>query len=273
MSDEGRLELTLTLHGLDAFNRDVDVEVFSRKLNAFLRGIKQSDKAANGRRRHKLLLTDLRKASASVSVREQVSQAGPVPNSGMEYYADAIDGVFHQRPESRMLPTPLLKDIAALNSGVGHSFSFGEFKSNRGLLVRIDGKLARAANAIVTAREIALLARPNRTRFTGVAFAYFDGVLKLVDLLGQTKKAVLVLTAGEKQIECGVDSLSVEQLRAALDHRVVAYGRAHYGLSSGIPECLEVTKADPVRGFADADLARWRGSFDLSGLSAAEGLN
>ncbi len=172
-----------------------------------------------------------------------------------------------------MLATPLLKDIAALNTGVGHSFSFGEFKSNRGLLIRIDGQLASAANAIVRARETALLTRPGRVRFSGEAYAYFDGVLKLVDLLGETQKAVLVLTAGGKQIDCGVDNLSVDQLRAALDRRVVAYGRAHYGPSSGIPERLEVTKAEPVRGFAEADLARWRGSFDLSGLSVGEGLN
>ena len=249
MGEEGKLELTLTLHGLDSFNHDVDVEVFSRKLNAFLRGIRQSDKAANGRR---LLLTDLRKASASVSVREQVSQGGPAPVSGMGYYAAAVESVFHDRPEAQLLPTPLLRDIAALNTGAGHSFAFGEFKSNRGLLVRIDGQLARSATSIIIAREIELLAVVGRPRFKGVAFASFDGVLKMVDLLGETKKAVLVLTAGGKQIDCGVDSLSVEQLRAALDRRVMAYGRAHYGPDSGMPKRLDVTKAEPVRAREEA---------------------
>ena len=120
------------------------------------------------------------------------------------------------------------------------------------------------------AQEAEQLAAPVQPRYQGVAIASFDGVLKLVNLLGQTQRAVLVLTAGGRQIDCGVDSLSVDQLRAALNRRVMAYGRAHYSSDCGLPHRLEVTKADPVKSFEEADLARWRGSFDMSGYRPDE---
>ena len=271
--DDSEIELTLTIYGLDQHHSDVDGEVFARKLTAFLRGIRQADKLVNGKRRHKLLLTALKKASASASVREQIIQFGPVPESGMEFYAAAVDSVFQGRPEASQLPVHMLRDIGSLSTGAGHSFSSGTLKSNRGMVVDIGPRLARAAAGLMQQAETLRIAAPMRSRFSGVAFSYFDGVLKLVDLLGETQKAVLVLTAGGKQIECGVDKLSVDQLRAALDRRVVAYGRAHYGPSSGLPERLDVTKAEPVRPLADADLARWRGAFDLSGPTTGEGLH
>jgi hypothetical protein len=179
MSDEeGRLELTLTLHGFDTFNFDVDGEVFARKLMLFLRGIRASDKTVNGKRRHKLLLTALKKASASVSIREQVYTRGPVPSSGMGYFAAAVDAVYNKRPEARLLPFTVLKDIANLNHGAGHSFSFGEVKSNQGLLIRLDDYLGKVASSLITEIEIERVARPKR--FSGIAYAYFDGVLSAV---------------------------------------------------------------------------------------------
>ena len=136
---ERRIELTLTLHGLEAYNEDVDGEVFARKLGAFLRGIKHSDITVNGgKRRHKLLLTQLSKNTATASVREQVYVGGLPPASGMEFYENALDAVYHKRREARNLPFKVLKDIVALNTGAGHTFKFGEFKSNRGNIIRID---------------------------------------------------------------------------------------------------------------------------------------
>jgi hypothetical protein len=54
-------ELTLTLHGLDQHNQDVDGEVFARKFTAFMRGLGKSDAFANEGRWHKFLISDLRK--------------------------------------------------------------------------------------------------------------------------------------------------------------------------------------------------------------------
>jgi hypothetical protein len=263
-----RRELTLTLHGLDAFNEDVDGEVFAKKLTAFLNGIRLSDKAVNGRRRHKLLLTELRKGSAVASVREQVFVPGPPPGSGMSFYEEAIEAVYHKRPEAKRLPLPLLKSIDSLNRGSGHSFAFGELKSSTGIVIRIDDYLGRIARSLVSEAEAEKRARP--VQYSGMAFAFFDGVLKLVDLRGDLWRGVLVLTAGGKQIECTVNALAIPDIRDALDHRVTVYGRAHYSGASGLPERLEITSAKPVREPTAANLARWRGAFNLRPADVSE---
>lgn len=265
------LELTLTLHGLDVYGQDVDGEVFARKLTAFLKGIRQSDKAVNGKKRHKLLLTALSKNTATASVREQVYVPGPPAGSGMAHFENAVEAVFNNRPDARRLPLQLVKEIAALNSGVGHSFAFGEVKSNTGMLIRIDDYLGRRARELVV--ELEADSRAPAARFKGVAFGYFDGVLKLVDLRGDMWRGILILTAGGKQIECTVASLTVEQLRDVLDRRAMIYGKAHYGSGSRLPERLEVTSARRLQDRSAAHLSRWRGAFDLSGAEAAQDWN
>ena len=99
--------------------------------------------------------------------------------------------------------------------------------------------------------------------FKGIAYGSFDGVLKVVDLRGDIRRAVLILTAGGKQIECTVNALTVDALKTALDSRVVVYGRAHYGGSSGLPDRLDVTSASPVHAPQGAHLTRWRGAFNI----------
>ena len=263
MFDQGRLELTLTLHGPETVDNSVDVELFSRKLTAFLKGIRQADKIVNGKRSNRLLLTEMRKASASISVREQALRIGPAPNSGMKYFADAVALVSHRDNETRSLPTSLLKTIALLNSGLGQTFSRGEFKSNQGLHIDLNADLARIAQDLVIQRAKFFLGNYGQTRFEGSAFASYDGTLKMVDLIGDRQKAVLVLTAGGKQIDCCVDALTVEQLRSVLDRRVMVSGRAHYRASAGVPDLLDVLKAVPLHDSSVSDLARWRGSFEF----------
>lgn len=261
---ETRLELTLTLHGLDTFQHEVDAMVFARKLAAFLRGIKHSDSAANGgKTRHKLLLTDLRKNTATASVREQMVVKGPLAASGMAYYSRAVDAIYNKRPEARALPIVLLNDIVSLNRGAGHSFAFGELKSNLGQLIRIDDYLARTVESLIieraTADQVAEIAERS---FSGIAYGSYDGVLKAVDLRGDVKKGKLVLTAGGREIECTLNALTTPELQTALDSRVMAYGRAHYEKSSGLPVRLDVTKAEPVVA-QPSNLAGWKGAFKI----------
>ncbi len=269
--DHTRLELTLTIHGLDEYNRDVDAEVFVKKLATLLKGIRLSDKEVNGRRRHKLLLTELSQNCATASVREQVYQAGPRPHSGLAHYEAAVEAVFARKPSAANLPLPLLREIASLNQGVGRSFDFGVFKSTSGTVIRIDDYLAKAAGQIVAEVETVKFSRPNR--FSGIAFGYFEGILKLVDLRGDLWKGALILSAGGKQVECTVGALSDEELGKVLNRRVAVYGKAHYDGSSGLPERIEVSSAKPLPDRATATLSRWRGAFRPLGADPSEGWN
>lgn len=259
------LELTLTLHGLDAFNEDVDAVVFSRKLGAFLKGIRHSDMAVNGGKiRHKLLLSELKKNTATASVREQVYVRGPPPASAMAFYSRAVDAIYNKRPEARSLPANLLQDIVSLNRGAGYSFAFGELKSNGGQLIRIDSYLGKVVDSLVAEIATANRVAPNPERkFTGIAFGSFDGVLKAVDLRGEVKQGKLILTAGGREIECTLNALTRAELQAALDSRVMAFGRAHYDQSSGLPVRLDLTKAELIPSCEGADLGKWKGAFNI----------
>ena len=152
----------------------------------------------------------------------------------------------------------------SLNKGAGYSFAFGELKSTAGQLVRLDSYLGKTASSLLLeiADENKVAPEPERS-FSGIAYGSFDGVLKAVDLRGEVKQGKLILTAGSREIESTLNNLSGDELRTALDTRVMAYGRAHYDGSSGLPVRLDITKADPV-GIRDvADLSRWGGAFAI----------
>ncbi|KPL53608.1 hypothetical protein ABB55_16455 [Prosthecomicrobium hirschii] len=258
MSD--RSEITLTIHGLDTHNQDVDGEVFAKKFSAFLKALAAADIAANGKRRHKFMVSALAKNTATAAVRERIAVHGPVPGSSVAYCADGITAIYEDRPSARRLPKDFLKPIAALNSGVGETFAFGELKFDAGTVVRIDDFLRRRAEAIL--EEVERAESRQERLFKGMAFGSFDGVLKLVDLRGDTKRAKLTLSAGGREIDCNVDEVEVEKLRSALDHRAMVLGMAHYNGESGLPVRLDVR--DVMLAKPEPDLSRWRGAFSIS---------
>jgi hypothetical protein len=259
-----RHELTLTLHGLDEFNDEVDAAVFARKLNAFVRGIGHADMAANGGRvRHKLLLTELKKNTATASVREQVVNNGPIARSSLRFYSQSVNAVYLGLPEARDLPIQILEEITKLNKGVGRSFAFGEIKIDTGQVLRIDDFFAKKANRLIAeVRQRACEVLAPEKSYEGIAYGSYDGTLKEVDLRGEIKTGKLILTAGI-EIDCTLNSLTPEELERALDRRVTAYGRALYQKSSGLPVRLEITKAERIPEPETANFGRWRGAFRI----------
>lgn len=252
-------EITLTLHGLDQHNRDVDGEVFAKKLSAFMLGLAAADIAANGKRRHKFFVAGLKKNTATASFREQVASTGVPPGSGISNYQRALVLIRDDEAEARVLPKKLVEPIARLNEGVGDVFAFGEVKTAGGIVVQIDKFLAERAQAVLA--DIEREERGQQTFFSGSAHTSFDGILKAVDLRGDHKKAILILTAGGIQIDCGVDRLDVEQLRAVLDRRATVYGLAKYEPTNPLPTYFEVFDVAIVPD--GVGLNRWRGAFNV----------
>ena len=260
-----RSELSLTLHGLEKFNQDVDGEVFARKFSAFMRGLIAADKAANGGKRNKFLLTDLRKNTATAQVREQTYVYGPAAKSALEYYMFALDAVYNDLPSARQFPKAVVNQISKLNSGVGRTFDFGVVKSTEGKVIRIDEFLERRARRVLS--DIDAGPRIVAGVFAGVVYASFDGTLKAVDLRGDGQKAVLQLTAGGREIECIVNAIAVPDLGNALDKRVVVYGTAHYERGHGLPVRIDVRAVQPVA--QGAGLSRWQGAFESATTQTA----
>ncbi|WP_404289311.1 hypothetical protein ACD578_24530 [Microvirga sp. RSM25] len=250
-------EITLTIHGLDAFNRDVDGEVFAEKFTAFMKALAAADTAANGKRRHKFLISGLVKNTATASVREQVASAGEVPDSSLFYYKKGLRAIHEDSPAARRLPADFIRPIAKLNRGVGDRFEFGEVKFSGGEVIRIDAFLQKRAEKILA--EVERLEKSQETFFKGQAYGAFDGFLKTVDLRGDAKRAFLILSAGNLQIDCSVDHIEVERLRSALDQRAMVYGLAFYDGESGLPAKIEVRDIQLLKD--QPDLGRWRGAF------------
>lgn len=260
MSEETDGEITLTIHGLDAFNGEVDGEVFARKFSAFMKGLALADLMANGERRHQFMISALVKNTATASVAEREFKAGPPRVSSVGKYEDSIEEIRRDSAAARLLPSDFVRTVATLNKGVGSKFEFGEIKIARGdgNVIRIDSFLAERAAKVL--RDIERQAG-SVGRFAGTAFGSFDGILKAVDYQPEMKRGILRLTAGGLPIQCNITNVAVEDVADALEKRAVAYGLAHYDGRGGLPKLLDIQRIEVINRVGD--LSRWRGNFEV----------
>ncbi|CAN7366342.1 hypothetical protein LJR231_002163 [Phyllobacterium sp. LjRoot231] len=101
-------QITLTIHGLDQNKRDVDGEVFAKKLTALMAGLAAADIATNGKRKHKFFITELKKNTATASFREQVTADGQT-QSGIVYFRDGLRAIREGAPEAKILPKKVVE--------------------------------------------------------------------------------------------------------------------------------------------------------------------
>ncbi len=124
-----RDELTLTIHGLDVFNKDVDGEVFARKFFKFMQGLAEADRATNGTRALRYLIADLNKTTATARVREQEANADvPQINSGIGYYVYGVQHIYEDSVVARSLPSRFVKFVIEIANDAGDTFEPGEIK-------------------------------------------------------------------------------------------------------------------------------------------------
>jgi len=253
--------LTLTLHGLDAFNKDVDGEVFARKLFKFMQGLAAADEAANGKRRHKFLIADLKKNTATAAVREQTVVGFEEAESSFNFYEDGLSAIYEDAARARDLPHKFVKYVLDINKDVGADFVRGEIKrQSTGKVIHIDEFLEQRARKVLD--DINRRTTGALPLYRGIAHGQFDGVLQVLDSREGQDRAVLVLTAGGKQVSCAISQAPEEQLRAAWKRRCLVYGVAHYNGESGLPARIDITHVEPI----DHDvppITQWKGAFDL----------
>ncbi|WP_133192753.1 hypothetical protein [Labrenzia sp. 011] len=101
MSDQ-RETLTLTLHGLPAFNKEVDGEAFARKFFKFMQALAEADEQANGGRRSRYLIDGLEKNTATARVKEVPIDTAS-KQSGVEYFHAGVSSIYYDRPAARRL--------------------------------------------------------------------------------------------------------------------------------------------------------------------------
>lgn len=249
--------LTLTIHGLPAFNKDVDGEVFARKLFKFMQALAVADETANGGRRLKYLIERLEKNTATAAIREQVATGGVQYESGVEYFRHGVTMIYHDAPRARELPTRFVRYIEELASGAGDSFQRGELKIANDNLVPIDENLEANAQKIIA--DIRRLQFGTIKPYSGVANIALDGTVITLEGRGENDKAVVKLTAGGKEIDCLLHRVSDEKMRQVWKKRCTVVGVGHYSGNRALPDYIEAVSIDPIG--QGADWARWRGAF------------
>lgn len=254
-----RDSLTLTLHGLTAFNEDVDGEVFARKFFKFMQALAASDETANGGRRLKYLIEKLEKNTATAAVREQIAIEGPVPNSGIEFFERGAEAIYHDRPEARALPTRFVAYIQDLALGAGKTFARGTIKRGENdNFVRIDESLAKNAKRVL--EDIRRLSLGRLPAFSGTAHISLDGKVVTLEGRGTVDRAIVILTAGGKEIECVVGRIPEAELREVWKRRCTVVGIGHYSGNSRLPDYIEAVSIEPVP--EGGNWIPWRGSFN-----------
>lgn len=262
-------EISLKVHGQKRGTQSgetVLAAVFAQKLGALVRALKAADKIANGANNHDYTITGLKIGSAQCTLSEQSAPRftpGMAGRSGVHLLGNCLSLVGEGNVEASRRYDACLRPLAALARGAGKVFSYAELQVENLPVIRIDNLLAEQVELIEAKAlgiDVAVEGPEARSWFTGVALGSFDGTIKQVDLRGQLPQVKLVLTAGNKEIDCILRGQDVQRLRDTLDRRVRIEGRAFYDGKSGMPRRIEVTSITPVK--RPGDISRWKGTFE-----------
>ena len=262
-------EIELKLFGLSsAGTEDVRADVFAKKLSGLIKALKAADRQCHGNKTYEYYIRDLKYGSAYAAIAERPYSTKKIPQVSS---VRAVQSVAASVRDGQGIPKetdPTIASVLAmLGNGADKAFSHGEIgiKGQTDTVVRIDKFFDKRAD-----RAFVEFKSPDNVvnLFEGVAFGTFDGELKEVDLRGTVASAKLILNVGNKELDCTCNSVTVENLREALDQRVTVSALAHYNGRDRLPEQIEIKRIDPL-GEAGS-LAKWRGEFELPYPSAED---
>lgn len=256
-SDLKKREVYFRLHGQPDMVGRVRAGVFAKKLGELVRAAEAADRSTNSGKRHDLVISKLEAASASATMTEVRVSKKQTAGSGIGVLAMCAEAVTEGKFAVARKYPECVTQLRKLAHGSESIYAHGELIIDGHTPVRIDQFFYKQAEEA---------ARPEDEQvhapqwFKGMATGSFDGKILEVDLRGKLPKVKLVLTAGEKEIDCVCPSMDSEQLRNVLDRRVRLEGRAYYDGTSGIPARIEIMDITAVK--EGADLRRWKGAFE-----------
>ena len=166
--DHGRKSIILSIHGVGGQGLPatyVDAEVFSVKLNAFLRALKMADRLANPKSANAIksnyFISHMRTGSAVIGLTELSNQphATYAGRSSLETFIYVASAVSSGQFENLAPYAELASTIHNIAKGANRSYSYIELKredKKTPPLLRIDDRFEYQAERFVTAsREIA----------------------------------------------------------------------------------------------------------------------
>jgi hypothetical protein len=270
-------QVRFLVHGPDNATDDmVSASVFANKLATLVRALKAADRARNGAVLHDYKIKKLQSSSPTAILVEtmlpspivygrvpsylsETHSSGPPAKSGIEGFNDCVDAIVVGERDRALQYGNCAKQVGILAQGASKSFGYAEVWTRKDTPLRVDPFLSEQSRYVVQAKK-ANEAVKDGTWFKGVTNGSFDGTILEVDLRGSLPECKLVLAAGSQEIDCVCRADDIEQIRAALNHRVQIYGRAIYDGKSGLPRRIEVTSMETLKGAGN--LQAWKGAFE-----------
>jgi hypothetical protein len=258
-------EVRFRVHGRQGEDGErVPASVFAQKLTVLVRALRAADTATNGRVTWDYVISDLRVGSAVVQLQEeQIRPSELIPTqSSVTAFDDCVEAIREGNIERAKAFGKCAAQVAKLAKGSGHRFGYAELWVDQDKPYRIDEFLhEQAATVVEPAKFFPGEYETVEPRwYRGTTRGRFEGIVKGVDLRGALPEVKLILSAGEKQIDCVFRDVDMERIREALDRKVQIEGTAFYDGRSGLPRRVEVT--DIALAPTPGDFTKWRGSFE-----------
>lgn len=266
--DRVRKSIVLSIYGVGGVGLPstfVDAEVFSAKLNAFLRALKAADRIAGKSKaeKHTYYISHMRTGSAVVGITELAQlESYSSGSSSLDTFIRVASAVETGDFAAIGQYGPLANSILNIAKGANRSYSRMDLKPsddpNAKSLVQIDEKFEYQAEQFVARTKLPIPAKEEPPApYIGSAYDAFDGTIKEVDLRDAVWSGKLVLTGSKVELHCTFKDMALDDVRKNLDTRVWAEGLAVYTGKSGLPHRLEVKRMRPIN--TAGDLRRWRG--------------
>lgn len=258
-------QVRFRMHAADADGREegISAEVFARKVLNLIGALAAADASTNGRRRYEIVISKLQSSSPTAIFEERVidwKTPKMDTQSAVLAFSRCVSAIIEGKTETVRQYGKCAAFIARLGAGAKKTFEYAELWVGDQQVYRVDGFLSERARAILENKPEEPGNEDADGLFSGVAFGSFDGVVQVADLRGGLPAIKLVLSAGQKQIDCVCRAGDVEKIRSALNRRVRIVGRAIYDGRSALPRRVEVSDIEPTA--VDADFSKWRASFN-----------
>lgn len=255
-------QIELKLFGLQrGADEDVRADVFAKKLAGIVKALKAADRHCHGKKTFEYFISDLKHSSAYAAISEKPYSTKRTPReSSVRVVQLAVANVRDGLGIPKETDPIIAKVLAEIGDGADKAFSHGEIgiKGQTETVVRIDQFFDKRAD-----RAFDEFRSPTNvvSLFEGAAFGTFDGELKEVDLRGTVASAKLILNVGGRELDCSCNSVTVDNLRDALNQRVTVSAIAHYNGHDRLPEHIDIKRIDPLGSVGS--LRKWKGRFDL----------
>lgn len=255
-------QIRFRVHGRRTLNSSDSVlaPIFARKMSILLRAISAADAAVNGRISNDYYIKRLSSSSPTVEIEERKKpRIRRSVTSGIDNLDLCVKAIYNGRLDRVKMFGRCVYFISQLAAGADRDYGYGELWFPTDPPIRVDALLEEQGRAIIASSMTPSVTESPRRWFAGLTEGGFVGRLLEVDLRGAIPSCKLVLSTGNREIDCVLAEKDIELIRENLNKRVRVAGRVRYDGKSGFPRRIEVRTITPTA--ENPDISRWAGAF------------